>query len=827
MKCFLCLVLTALTAILHAQTPASQKALNAYSQHKYANAIPLLQSALSVEKNENTTAMLHFALGESYAQNSMYEQSLHHFTIAQEKNYGPKTTLEKGKIEKILGQYTTARATILQYIEESPEDDLAKKILEGIEMAEKISKQKSPYTVNQIDEINSTERDFAPSLDEKGNLVFTSSRRATDKASQDHRQGEASSTLYISTLLYNPDISSAGKWSIPVPFVLDENRTPHRGASSFSKNGKEVYFTQCENAEQGMGCAIMKSVKTSDSTWSAPEIVIKADSGLTVGHPSLSPDGNKLFFSAQRSKNSDKDIFFVVKTDSTHWSAWREIPSVNTSSDELFPFIANNGRLYFSSSGHAGMGGLDIFYSDEKNGIFTSAINMGTPVNSSADDFSFVITEKGDGFFSSNRNGGMGKDDIYRMRPIPHLYAIQGVVIDNKTGLPLDNATVRIEGSNGSINTLSTDAKGIFIASPNIISEATTYKITVDKKHYLISSFSATTHGVDEEEFTNTPEGKLHTTQIIAEIDPMTKPIVLPRIEYDFDRATLRPEGKKALDILVVTLEENPSIVIELRAHTDHKGLDDYNLRLSDERAKSCVDYLISRGIDPMRLRSRGMGETEPFIIPMYFKSNFAPGTVLTESYISALKSPEKDEEARQYNRRTDFKVLGEIVREVASDYTPLEQKNIATTTDTTVSAFVSPVITYKIDTLPKTSSSTAVIDKEKEKTADKKVEFYTLKTGDNYGTVATFFGITSEDLRALNGGLRGISPFEGMVLKVCKTCDYASFDRTHHRVERAENTLEKILLATGMSKDVFLNLNKGFSEKDIRAGVLVIISEK
>jgi peptidoglycan-associated lipoprotein len=398
---------------------------------------------------------------------------------------------------------------------------------------------------------------------------------------------------------------------------------------------------------------------------------------------------------------------------------------------------------------------------------------------------------------------------------ISHLHSIEGKVVDNITGRPIDDVKIRIESSRGRIYTLHTDARGDFIGSKDIIEGDNMYKLSFSKERYLTLSLSLSTYGINNDEYTLTDDGYLHTIHLIAEMDPMTSPVVLPRIEYDFDKATLRQESKKALDELVITLEENPDIVIELRSHTDHRGSDEYNIDLSRRRAASCVEYLISRGIAPHRLHSQGMGRSEPFVIPEYFESSFDAGTVLTEDFIRSLSDPALDEEARQYNRRTDFKVLGvAIEKPIITPYAYNESSKDSLIDDTAS-------VTYVIDSLH--SSDT---ESFQDMTGSNEPLFYTLKSGENYATVERLFNIPVSEIRRINGGLRGIMPHAGLTLKVSLTADYSQYDARHHRIERTETTLDNLLAAIGLSREEFTRLNPSYDTENIKAGDIIIISQ-
>ena len=818
MKIFLSVFFIFLSFYAFGQNTPYDTALESYQSHAYNEAIPLLHLALENEKNTTRKAFLYYALGRTYYENAVYEAALEHFDKAIEYGYDAPAILQKAITLKTQGRYSDAIDAARHYLDLSLDTITYKTLTDGISLAIEFAKKQPIYTVYTLPSLNSNSRDYAPSFikDSSHNdiMVFTSSRHSSLLSSDDRRSGDSSSRLYYTHILGGTTPPTL-IWSSPVPWDIGHSLKEHIGASSFSSDGKMFFYTICTTNDDYMSCVIECRRKLYDGSWSAPQLIVKADSNLSVGHPSISTDGNTLFYTASTSRG-DKDIYFTRKTDDSTWEKGVSITAINTTGNEMFPYISKDNRLYFASDGHKGMGGLDIFYSDYKNGSFSTPVNIGSPINSSADDFALAESPQDDIFyFSSSRSGGSGYDDIYMAVKIPHLHSIEGKVVDNITGRPIDDVKIRIESSRGRIYTLHTDARGDFIGSKDIIEGDNMYKLSFSKERYLTLSLSLSTYGINNDEYTLTDDGYLHTTRLIAEMDPMTSPVILPRIEYDFDKATLRQESKKALDELVITLEENPDIVIELRSHTDHRGSDEYNIDLSRRRAASCVEYLISRGIAPHRLHSQGMGRSEPFVIPEYFESSFDAGTVLTEDFIRSLSDPALDEEARQYNRRTDFKVLGvAIEKPIITPYDYNESSKDSLIDDTAS-------VTYVIDSLH--SSDT---ESFQDMTGSNETLFYTLKSGENYATVERLFNIPVSEIRRINGGLRGIMPHAGLILKVSLTADYSQYDARHHRIERTETTLDNLLAAIGLSREEFTRLNPSYDTENIKAGDIIIISQ-
>lgn len=795
------------------QTKETENAFEIFDNLEYHKSINLLEKAFIKEKDQRFRAEIVFKLGESYRNIAKYQEALSQYERAMKLDYGPDAEYYYGKMLQMIGEYDEAKLILKEYLEESPSDKRVKNLLKSIDLAQKLEKQKTDYKLRNIEELNTEYNDFAPSF--YGNpgsdnvLVFTSTRLSKNSTKEDDWLGTGFSNLYISNLERkgNDFLKTSSKWSQAVSFDDNINTLLHEGACSFSKNRDEIYFTRCEyDEDEASGCGIYYS-KLVNGQWSEPIAIIEANSGIVAGHPAISPSGKKLVYSANGPNSfGGNDLYMLIKTKN---NTWNKTPrhlgrTINTKGNEMYPWIDENDNLYFASDGHSGLGGLDVFVSKTSTKSWGKPTNLKLPINSPADDFGIVFnSDKTKGFISSNRTGGKGMDDLYEIRLLPFVYVLKGKVIDTNTGKKLYNVQVKIEGNDGSVNFTTSNNKGEFKFGTNVLNGDVTYKIVSRKQKYLAQISSFTTLGIPLEEFEPTDNGYLYTSNIDIEMDHVSKPVVLPHIEYDYNSAELRKISEEGLDDLVEVLGENPDIIISLRSHTDHIGSYDYNIKLSQKRAQSCVDYLISKGIDSKRLVAEGRGEKDPYEIPEYFESSFAPGTILTEEFIASL-GKDQEEEARQYNRRTDFKVLGEIVK---------RNPEALTTND----SIVDQTMTLEID-------SVGVSDTIVKVKNDKPIIFYVLKEKDNFGTVAKKFNISVKELKSLNDGLRATKPFVGLKLKISLTADYSEFDNTHYRLQRADNTFEKLLSKTGLSEDDFFELNPDFFEEDLKAGTLVNI---
>jgi len=317
------------------------------------------------------------------------------------------------------------------------------------------------------------------------------------------------------------------------------------------------------------------------------------------------------------------------------------------------------------------MGGLDIFRSVGTNGKWSKPENMKYPINSFADDLGIVFNgeESEEGLFSSNRPGGKGRDDIYSFVIPPVYFTLSGTVTDDRTLQPVQGAKVKITGTNGKILEDNTDDKGYYSFNKNQISPNTTYEILVLKKDYFNEKGKETTVGFEK--------SKDLTRNFILRPIPK-KPVVLPDILYDLAKWDLKPQYQDSLQGLIETLDANENIVIELASHTDTRDTEERNDVLSQKRAQSVVDYLISRGIDPERLVAKGYGERVPRVLTKDITREgytFKAGTVITDSLISTLPNNDIKEAAHQLNRRTEFSILRNdyIPKQVASSTTPVK----------------------------------------------------------------------------------------------------------------------------------------------------------
>ena len=486
-------------------------------------------------------------------------------------------------------------------------------------------------------------------------IIFTSSREGATGGEKEGITGQDFSDFWTSKQ------DRKGDWSTPV--LADEggnvNTDDSDGAGFMNANFTKLYFTRCQAGEHRKnGCQIMVASKSGGSFSNAkPVEIATVDTMDIVGHPTLSSDELILYFSAERKGGfGGKDIWISTRksTSEPFGRPFNLGENINTAGDEVFPFLRNDTTLYFSSDGHGGMGGLDIFMSTiDTAGNWGKPVNLKSPMNSTGDDFAICFhptQEKG--FMASNRGNTRGDDNIYYFEEPQIHFTFSGTVKDENTLQYVSNASVRFVGSDGSVMSTRTNDKGYFNFSESQVNKNTTYEITIDKDNYFTLSATETTVGL---EFSKDFE-KEYALKPIPE-----EPIMLPDILYDLGKWDLKPQFEDSLQGLIETLQVNPTITIELASHTDCRDTDEHNDILSQKRAQSVVDYLIIRGIDPLRLTAKGYGERVPRTIQKDITVKgytFRAGTVLTEEFINKLPNNDIKEAAHQMNRRTEFRIL-------------------------------------------------------------------------------------------------------------------------------------------------------------------------
>lgn len=553
--------------------------------------------------------------------------------------------LRMGQMLQKTGRYPEAIKNYDIYMENDPSNLLAINGIQGCELAPGWKKNPTRYEVRRMDKFNSRRGEFSPMLagDKYDQLYFASSRSKDKDAKVSAITGQNNNNLF----LVKQD--EKGAWLAPVELEDEVNTEYDEGTPSFSPNGNTMYYTYCAQDPEGPRTAEIYISTRSSAKWGkGTRATIVKDSVTALGHPSISPDGKYLYFVSDAVGGfGGKDIFRARVAGNDFGPMENLGEEINTPGDEMFPYVRDSVTLYFASNGHPGMGGLDLFKATQDSTGKWKVENLGAPINSMADDFGITFAGKEErGFFCSNRNDARGYDHIYSFeRPTITIF-IEGIVNDVDE-YPIEDATVRIVGKDG-----------LNVKVP--VKKDGTYRVELERDIRYVMMASARGYLNQNYELHTGPEEKNETYIVDFFLSPISKPVVIDNIFYDFDKATLRPESKKALDEMIKMLNDNPNVTIELGAHTDRKGTDQYNERLAQRRAQSVVDYLIAGGIEAARLEAKGYGESVPKTINKKMAKQFdflKEGDVLTEEFILALP-PEQQEIADQINRRTEFKVL-------------------------------------------------------------------------------------------------------------------------------------------------------------------------
>lgn len=503
---------------------------------------------------------------------------------------------------------------------------------------------KTRYKVAPAKFLNSRRSEYAPVITDEGDRLYFAT-------TNENVSGESKSGI---TGMKNADIWMAkknehGQWLSPEPAPGEINTEADEGAVSFSPDGKTIYFSRSVSENGADERVRIFFSRRQDAEWAEPQMLeTLSDSAYNYAHPNVSPDGRYLYFVSDRRGGEGSTDIWRIRLDRTDSRPENLGKQINTPGREMFPTSKGDSTLYFASDGHPGFGGLDIYKASRlKNGTW-KVENMGIPINSSADDFAITfLPDSESGFFSSSRGDARGYDNIYSFE-LPDLkIKIQGIVTDFEEE-PIRGATIRIVGRDGSNQMTRTRDDGSFDFP---LERGVEYTMLAGAKGYMNA----------RQEFTSDDEEADATYTVDFMLASMSEPNIVENIFYDFDKATLRPESKEALDELVAVLVNNPGINVELSAHADRKGSESYNQNLSERRAKSVVDYLIKAGVEPKRLTWKGYGKAHPKTVTKRIAREypqFEEGTLLDEQFVSTL--PEEDQQAAdQVNRRTEFKVTG------------------------------------------------------------------------------------------------------------------------------------------------------------------------
>ena len=589
--------------------------------HFTSKAITAYQNAVRYKQDDSLT---HFYLGQLQMRNGNYREAEKQFQMAIDS---------------------------LQFTVNTNYLALAKNGLKAAQMAPQWKKDGSAYTVKRMDFFNSRRSEFSPMLggDNGEQLYFTSTRNQAQGDEYSGITGSKNADIFFSQK------DDKEKWGKPQTIDSELNTEHDEGVCCLTPDGKAMFLTLCKTDPNYPRYATIVVSNRSDAAWSKPtELVLSKDTLSSYAHPAVSPDGQWLYFVSDMPGGiGGLDIWRCRLLSNSEVGSLENLGEpVNTAGDEMFPTFRPNGDFYFSSDGHPGLGGLDIFIARGYGGTEEQEHKItiehpGFPLNSQGDDFGMTFEGRlNSGFFSSNRGDTRGFDHLYSFFNPEIVQTVKGWVYE-QDGYELPAAQVYMVGNDGTNIKLSVRGDGSF-----------TQEIKPGVDYVLLATCKGFLNHQEQLRVEPVTESEEYTLQFpLANI---SAPVLIENIFYDFDKATLRPESATALDELVRLLNENPNVTIELSAHTDYKGSDTYNEGLSQRRAESVVNYLIEHGIASDRLTPKGYGEGKPKTIKRKVAERYPflkEGDVLTEEYITKL-SEEQQEQCNQLNRRTEFIVL-------------------------------------------------------------------------------------------------------------------------------------------------------------------------
>lgn len=643
-----CLLLTAITA--GCRTPKLSEADAQFQRGEYYDAsvtYKKVYNKLRKKEERPQRGEVAFKMGRCYRLLNMSARASAAFQNALRYEYPDSTThFMLAQALHADGKYAAALRSYDKYLEFCPDDSLAINCAEGCRTAQEIRARGSRYVVKQAKLFNSRRADFCPMYlgTDCDQIYYTST---TEKATGDKKSeitGMKNADVFFSKK------NEKGEWERPEPVEGELNTEFDEGIVAFSPDAQTMYLTKARRELNAPTSVEIYTSTRSDAKWSAPvKFEITADTLSTFGHPAVSPDGEYLYFvSDMPGGYGGKDIWRISLKE-RQGSLVNLGPDINTEGNDDFPYVRSDGSLYFSSDGHPGMGGLDIFRATavgDPADLRWKVENMGFPINSAGDDFGITFGKGEDGFFSSNRGDARGYDHIYSFEYDPVRITIEGLVMD-KDEEPVKNAIIRIVGNDGSNQKEVARDDGSFSFA---LQRGVKYVMLAGAKGYLNQ----------KQEFASdsTMEDANYWVEFI--LPSISKPSVVENIFYDYDKADLRPESKTALNELIAVLHDNPNVTIEMASHTDRWGSDAYNINLSERRAKSVVDYLVENGISRDRLQPHGYGKSRPKTVTKRIARlypQFKEGDILTEEFIKTL-SEEDQQAADQINRRTEFSVL-------------------------------------------------------------------------------------------------------------------------------------------------------------------------
>lgn len=619
--------LTLLLAIIACSAQTNLELANdAFNAMQYTTALDLFQKVLKKPEKKTDLSDVKFKVAECYRYNGKLNEALEWYGQAKAEGYAnPNYLFHQGNIYLKQGKYDLAQQKFESFLSEQPNDKDAIRLLANCKFVISASLDPIFYTFNNEKELNTAYNDYA-ATQLKFLLVFTSSRLEEKGEAVYSYDGQGFSDLYQA--VYSKEDKT---WS-KAKKIDGLSSGGNDGVLSYCDKTKTVYYTRCNDGKSKDNfCKIYEAGydETTNVFGTPKPITLSFVQKGDMEQPAISTDGNRLYFASKMIGGIGGSDIWVMTKNGDSWSEPMNAGSpVNTEYDEMFP-VMRDSALLFSSEGNTGYGGLDLFSSVLQNGVWSKPQNLKTPFNSSADDFYLALSsDNKSGYFSSNRAGGAGGDDIYSFFLTPVLLNVKGRIVDMETNQPIAGATVVLTTADGKTDTTTTNANGDYGFNLDADKD---YKINVLNPGYFGDSKKLSTQGEKFSKEFSKATG--HNYDFGIKRIPKTE-IKIDNIYYDLDSFVLRETSKPELDKLVKILEDTPDAFVQINSHTDERGKAEYNNLLSENRAKSVVDYLISKGISGGRLSAKGFGFSQPVI------------------------KGAKTEEEHQQNRRTAFQVI-------------------------------------------------------------------------------------------------------------------------------------------------------------------------